>query len=68
MGPAWACYPANSFAMILSPELAGRMFPFILLVPFVAESSLCLWLLFRGFDRDGWARRAGAARTSEGPA
>lgn len=68
MGLAGACYLANSFAMILSPELAGRMFPFILLVPLVAELSLCLWLLFRGVDRHGWARRAGEARTSGGPA
>jgi hypothetical protein len=71
--PAWiggllqlagACYLVNSFTLLLAPTLASRLFPAILLPAFVAESAFCLWLLFRGVDRERWlglARdRAGA--------
>ncbi|HEV2063969.1 MAG TPA: DUF4386 domain-containing protein, partial [Thermoanaerobaculia bacterium] len=42
---AGLCYLTNSFALILSPSLAHRLFPAILLPAFVGEASLCLWLL-----------------------
>lgn len=54
---AGACYLANSFALLLYPPLASRLFPAIMLPPFVAESSLALWLLVKGVDLTKWAER-----------
>jgi hypothetical protein len=45
---AGVCYLTNSFATILSPALASRLFPAILLPAFVAELSMALWLLVKG--------------------
>lgn len=45
---AGVCYLVNSFSMVLSPGLAGMLFPAILLPALVGESAFCLWLLFRG--------------------
>jgi uncharacterized protein DUF4386 len=55
---AGACYLVNSFALILAPSLAGALFPVIMLAPFVGESSLALWLLFKGVDVPRWTARA----------
>lgn len=55
---AGACYLANSFALILYPPLASRLFPWVLLPPFVAEASLALWLLVKGVDLPKWAEQA----------
>jgi len=54
---AGVCYLINSFADVVYPPVASRLFPFILLPPFVAELSLALWLLVRGVDLSRW--RAG---------
>lgn len=48
MVAAGACYVVNTMALLLSPDLADRIFPTILLPAFVAELSLALWLLVRG--------------------
>lgn len=45
---AGACYLINSFALILSPAVANRLFPTILLPALIGELSLCLWLLIKG--------------------
>jgi len=58
---AGLCYLSNSFALILSPALAGTLFPAILLPAFVGESSLCLWLLLKGVNLLRWAEQADAA-------
>jgi hypothetical protein len=50
-------YLANSFALIIVPEFAGMLFPFILLPSFIAELSLCLWLLVKGVDISKWNKR-----------
>jgi uncharacterized protein DUF4386 len=55
---AGACYLADSFALLLSPPLANRLYPYILLPALVGESSLCLWLIVRGVDAAGWEARA----------
>lgn len=47
---AGACYLVNSFALILAPSLANQLFPAILVPSFIGESSLCLWLIFKGVD------------------
>ena len=55
---AGACYLVNSFALILAPSLAGALFPAIMLPPLIGESSLALWLLFKGVDVPRWSARA----------
>jgi len=55
---AGVCYLINSFALILSPALAGTLFPYILIPCFVGESTLCLWLLIKGVDQPRWRERA----------
>ncbi len=50
MAAAGAAYLINSFSLMLSPALATRLFPFILLPSLVGESSLALWLLFKGVN------------------
>jgi hypothetical protein len=40
------CYLANSFALLLAPAVARRIFPLILVPAFIGESSFALWLLF----------------------
>jgi len=47
-------YLVNSFAQILAPALATKMFPWILLPAFPAELGLALWLLVRGVDLPKW--------------
>ena len=59
---AGACYLVNSFAMILAPSLAGALFPAIMLPPFVAETSLALWLLVKGVDVPRWHARVAEIR------
>lgn len=56
---AGACYLVTSFTHLIAPRLAGNLFPWLYLPPFVAELSLALWLLVRGVDPERW--RAGVA-------
>jgi len=58
---AGLCYLTNSFALILSPSLAHRLFPAILLPALVGEASLCLWLLVKGVNLQRWKEQASAA-------
>jgi Domain of unknown function (DUF4386) len=51
---AGVAYLTNSFALIIDPSVAGRLFPAILLPPFVAEVSPSLWLLVKGVDVEKW--------------
>jgi hypothetical protein len=55
---AGVCYVINSFADIVYPAIASRLFPFILLPAFIAELSLALWLLVKGVDLSQWRRSA----------
>jgi hypothetical protein len=57
---AGGCYVVNTLALLLSPALAAKLLPFILLPPFVAELSLCLWLLVKRVDVAGWNARVAA--------
>lgn len=54
MALAGASYLINSFTLIVSPPLAARLFPAVLLPALVGELTLCLWLLFRGVDMTKW--------------
>lgn len=48
------CYLTNSFALLLAPTFANRLFPAILVPAFVGEVSLCLWLLVKGVNVEKW--------------
>ena len=50
-------YLINSFALILAPALASRLFPAILVPAFIGELSLALWMLIKGVNLEGWRRR-----------
>lgn len=56
---AGVSYLVNSFALVLSPPLASRLFPAVLLPPLVAEVSVALWFLLKGVNLPKWAERTG---------
>jgi hypothetical protein len=65
---AGVAYLVNSFTLILYPPLAARLFPFILLPPFIGELSLALWMLVKGVDEQTWLTvSARATRQSQAP-
>jgi uncharacterized protein DUF4386 len=58
---AGMCYLTNSLALVLSPAVANRLFPAILVPAFIGEVSLCLWLLVKGVNVQRWKEQASAA-------
>jgi hypothetical protein len=52
MVAAGASYLINSFSLVAAPPLASALFPLILLPSLVGESSLALWLLVKGVDKN----------------
>ena len=61
---AGVCYVINSFVLILAPKLADVIFPAIMVPCFVAELSLCLWLMVKGVDLPKWKERTRTAQSS----
>lgn len=59
---AGLCYLANSFALLLAPGLANRLYPAILFPAFVGEASLCLWLIVKGVNVERWQARVEAQK------
>jgi len=57
-------YLTDSFALILAPTFANRIFPAVLVPAFVGEASLCLWLLVKGVNVPKWEAKASAWRSS----
>lgn len=57
MVAAGLSYLVSSFAQILDPAFAARLFPAVFVPPFVGELSLALWLLVRGVNAAGWRER-----------
>jgi len=45
---AGLAYLVNSFALLLAPDFAQRLFPVVLLPAFVGELAFALWLAVRG--------------------
>jgi hypothetical protein len=58
-------YLTNSFALLLAPAFAAKLFPGILLPAFIAETSFCLWLLVKGVNVPRWEEKASAWRARE---
>jgi hypothetical protein len=56
-------YLTNSFALLLAPAIASRLFPAILIPAFIGEASLCLWLLVKGLNVEKWKQRTGEQPT-----
>jgi hypothetical protein len=54
---AGVCYLINSFAEVVYPPIAARLFPLILLPSFIGELSLALWLLVKGVNLSRWPTR-----------
>ncbi len=52
-------YLINSFALFLAPTYAATIFP-ILVLPFIAEASFCVWLIVMGVNLQKWEARASA--------
>lgn len=49
-------YLINSFSLYVAPTFANSIFP-ILVLAFIGESSLCLWLIVKGVNLDQWNAR-----------
>jgi hypothetical protein len=60
---AGGAYITNSFVDFVAPAIAGYAIA-LLIVPGIAETSLCLWLLIKGVNVARWQeQRAGGAAT-----
>jgi hypothetical protein len=57
-------YLINSFALILAPHFADRIFAIIAGPALIGEASLCLWLLVKGVNEQRWKEQASAAAAS----
>lgn len=50
-------YLVNSFVLFLAPTFANKIFP-ILILAFIGEASLCLWLIVMGVNVPKWQEKA----------
>jgi hypothetical protein len=57
-------YLIDSFATLISPQLAARL-PDVMVLGGIAELSLCLWLIVAGVNGPKWEEKANAWQTSE---
>jgi hypothetical protein len=60
LAAAGLSYLGNSAALLLAPDLAGALFPWVLLPALVGELALSFWLIVRGIDVEAWTKRASA--------
>jgi hypothetical protein len=60
---AGASYFINSFLLLVAPDLANIAF---LVLAFVAELSLALWLLLKGVDASKWESRVRSTKATSG--
>jgi hypothetical protein len=65
---AGVSYLINSFAQLLSPALAEKMFPAIVLPAFIGELGTCLWLIVKGLNQAKWDDRVKMGPMIESPA
>jgi len=56
-------YLTNSFALVLAPKFADRIFPVIAGPAFVGEASLCFWLLVKGVNVKKWEEKASTSQS-----
>jgi hypothetical protein len=65
---AGVSYLINSFAQLLVPALANKMFPAIVLPAFIGELGTCLWLIVKGVNASKWDERVRMGPVIESPA
>ena len=65
MAIAGACYLVLSFAVILSPPIAGALFLWVAVSALIGELSLALWLTVKGVNVQKWEEKASAWRVRE---
>ena len=65
---AGVSYLINSFAQLLVPALANKMFPAIVLPAFIGELGTCLWLIVKCVNVLKWDERVRMGPVIEGPA
>ncbi len=51
---AGVCYLINSLALLLAPEMAAQLFPWIMLPVLAGELTLSLWMIIKGVNRQKW--------------
>lgn len=56
LGLAGVCYLINTLALLLAPDLAAMLFPWIMLPVLVGELSLSLWMIVKGANVKGLAQ------------
>ena len=56
-------YLANSFVLFLAPTYAAMIFP-ILVLAFIGETSLCLWLIVKGVNVPKWQHQASVGQAA----
>ena len=61
MQAAGVGYLVRCLAALFAPALAEVLLPALLLLPFIGELSLCLWLLIKGVNMAKWPSRAAQA-------
>jgi Domain of unknown function (DUF4386) len=64
---AGVSYLINSFAQLLAPALADKMFPAIVLPAFIGELGTCLWLIVKGLNVAKWDERVKMGPLIESP-
>jgi Domain of unknown function (DUF4386) len=64
---AGVSYLINSFAQLLAPALAAKMFPAIVLPAFVGELGTCVWLIVKGLNAAKWDERVRMGPVIESP-
>ena len=57
-------YLVNTLTLILAPDLAGALFPAVLMPAFIGELSVCLWLILKGVKLPQWEQRLGRAHNA----
>jgi hypothetical protein len=64
---AGVSYLINSFAQLLFPSLAAKMFPAIVLPAFIGELATCVWLIVKGVNISKWDERVRMGPVIESP-
>jgi hypothetical protein len=64
---AGVSYLINSFALILFPAVADKMFPAIVLPAFIGELGTCVWLIVKGLNQLKWDERVRMGPVIETP-
>jgi hypothetical protein len=55
---AGVCYLINSVVLLLAPDLASLLFPWIMLPVLVGELALSLWMIIKGVNMQKWQQKA----------